>query len=128
MNTTFINTKILVAEDDDANQRVAQLFLSRHGFDVTVVATGVDAVKAAEQGAFALIIMDCQMPIMDGIEATRRIRAAGIETPIIAMTANFDGSDRERCLTAGMNDFITKPVDFGLLLDVLNKWIGGDRR
>lgn len=115
--------RILVAEDDLANQRVAELFLTRLGFEVVIAQNGEEAVRLAQKAPCALIIMDCQMPVMDGFEATRRIRASGIEVPIIAMTANFGVRDRERCLEVGMNDFVSKPVDFRLLTEALEKWI-----
>jgi signal transduction histidine kinase/CheY-like chemotaxis protein/streptogramin lyase len=106
---------ILVAEDSPVNQKLALAMLRKMGHQVTLAATGTSAVEAWKREAFDLILMDIQMPEMDGIEATRNIRAleqpGGTRTPIIAMTAHAMGGDRERCLQAGMDDHVTKPIN-----------------
>ncbi|MFP4282878.1 MAG: ATP-binding protein [Opitutales bacterium] len=107
--------RILVVEDNLTNQRVIQLMLSPLGLAVHTVANGLEAIDALRAHTFVAILMDCQMPVMDGFEATRRIRtdASGrnpADIPIIAMTANAMEGDRERCLAAGMTDYLSKPT------------------
>jgi signal transduction histidine kinase/CheY-like chemotaxis protein len=107
--------RALVAEDNTVNQLVLLRSLERYGLTVDLVANGEDAVRRCESTAYAVILMDCRMPVLDGYEATRRIRrreqAAGRHTPIIAITANAMTSDRELCEEAGMDDYLTKPID-----------------
>jgi PAS domain S-box-containing protein len=102
--------RILLAEDNPVNRKLAQILLSRLGHTVSVACNGIEAVARMDLPHFDLILMDMQMPEMDGLEATRRIRAAGHTLPIVAMTANAMESDRKRCIEAGMDDFLTKPV------------------
>jgi CheY-like chemotaxis protein len=106
---------VLLAEDNRVNQRVASAILEHSGCRVTVVANGRGAVEALRSEAFDLVVMDCQMPEMDGYEATVAIRdpASGVldpQVPIIAMTAHAVRGDRERCLAVGMDDYVVKPV------------------
>ena len=121
------NEIVLVAEDYAINQQVAQLYLEELGFASHVVSDGASAVDAAATNTYALILMDCQMPGMDGYAATAAIRAAetalGRHTPIVAMTAHAMGGDRERCLAAGMDDYISKPVDPEDMKRVLGRWL-----
>jgi CheY-like chemotaxis protein/two-component sensor histidine kinase len=120
------STRILVAEDNLTNQVVAFGLLRKLGYEeVRLAANGIEACELALAEPFDLILMDCQMPEMDGYEATRRLRAAGCTTTVVAMTANAIKGDRERCLEAGMNDYIPKPVDLRLLRGVLARWAGG---
>jgi len=120
--------RVLLAEDNATNRAVALAQLQKLGYEAHVVVNGADAVEALRQQSFDLILMDCEMPTMDGYEATRRIRATHRERlPIIAVTAQTKVEDRERCFGAGMDDFLSKPVDMKRLGAVLEKWSrGGD--
>jgi hypothetical protein len=117
-------TLILLVEDNPTNQLVAQTLLEQMGCRVHVVADGAEAIEALERVSYNLVFMDCQMPVKDGFEATRDIRrresGLGMHTPIVAMTANAMESDREKCLLAGMDDFISKPLKYMDLSNVLN--------
>lgn len=117
---------ILIAEDNLVNQKVAKGMLTRMGFDVDLAANGSEAVEATTARSYDIILMEVQMPGMDGCEATRIIRESekGMKrTPIIAMTAGVMKGDRERCLDAGMDDFVSKPVDWSSISDVFAQWI-----
>ena len=117
--------RILLVEDNLINQEVALELLRGIGLQVDLAGNGKKAVAMASETAYDLILMDIQMPIMDGLTATRQIRAsaAGRQVPILAMTANAFGEDRLRCLEAGMNDHVAKPVDPGSLYTTLVKWL-----
>jgi CheY-like chemotaxis protein/HPt (histidine-containing phosphotransfer) domain-containing protein len=120
--------RILLAEDDETNQLVASSMLKKMGFSVIIAENGKQAVESLEKGAFDIVLMDGQMPIMDGFEATREIRKQEKQenrSPIhiIALTAHAMKGDREKFITAGMNDYITKPVNKDILLEKLNNYI-----
>ena len=118
--------RILLAEDNVVNQKLALAMLTRAGYSVQIAGNGQEAVNMyiARPEDFDLIFMDVQMPVMDGIEATRHIRRQGFKnTPIIAMTAHALKGDREKCLEAGMNDYMSKPIKRDLVLEILNKWV-----
>ena len=120
------STRILLAEDNPVNQKLATIILSKAGYKVTVAANGKQALEIFTNSPndFDAILMDIQMPEMDGYEATREIRQNGFKNvPIVAMTANAMKGDRELCLEAGMNDYISKPIKREIVFQVLEKWL-----
>jgi PAS domain S-box-containing protein len=122
--TAAHSERILVAEDDPTNREVALAQLAKLGYRAEVVPGGAEAVEAVQKEAYDLVLMDCEMPGVDGLEATRRIRAsARPDIPIIAITAGAMAADRERALNAGMSDYLAKPVDLERLAEVLAKWL-----
>ncbi len=127
-NLRFDGYQLLLVEDNRINASLAIAILSDLGFAVTHVSDGSKALAAAEKDAFDLILMDCQMPVMDGFEATRRLREMmqrGVvnSCPIIALTANAMKGDREQCLAAGMQDYLTKPIKKMQLVSALAQWL-----
>jgi len=109
------------------NQLFACRLLKKLGHEVTVADNGGEALAALEHSSFDLVLMDMQMPVMDGIEATQAIRAREADSqqhlPIVALTANAVASDRERCLAAGMDDYLAKPFSLPQLMEVLERWL-----
>lgn len=121
-----LGTRVLLAEDNRINALLAKALLERNGCDVVCVANGEEAYEAVKATPYDLIFMDFHMPIMDGLEASRKIRALGnqyAQIPIIALTAAAMEEDRRLCITAGMDDFITKPLDANALTNIVNKWL-----
>ncbi len=118
--------KVLLVEDNPINQQVALEILRDAGLDVSLAEHGKKAVEMAERNRFDAILMDLQMPVMEGLEATRRIRQKDANTPIIAMTAHAMREEVERCLQAGMNDHTSKPIDANTLFATLLRWICPD--
>ena len=117
---------MLVVEDNDVNRQVALAMLHRLHCDVTMVEGGQEGAEQAIRGGFDLVLMDCQMPIVDGFEATRRIREQqhpSQRTPIVALTANALQGDRERCMAAGMDDYLTKPFSRDRLQEMIERWV-----
>jgi len=130
------NYRLLLVEDNNINQQVALGVLEDLGLTADTAIDGIDALhmlkSSKQEQTYNLVLMDCQMPEMDGYEATRRIRAgkAGADyqsIPIIAITANAMAGDREKCLAAGMNDYLSKPIDAELLLETLMKWLPSEK-
>ena len=115
--------RILVAEDNVTNREVALAQLGKLGYHADAVDNGAQAVQALEHGGYDLVLMDCEMPVMDGYEATRHIRLLHPGIPIVALTADAMSGDRDKCLKEGMNDYLAKPVDLSLLAEVLAKWL-----
>ena len=118
--------RVLVVEDNPVNQMVLKGLLTKQGYDVSTADNGAKAVEWVKANPVDAILMDCQMPVMDGFQATREIRqlpepAASI--PIIAVTANAMSQDRERCLAAGMNDYTSKPIDAKTLNKKIIYWV-----
>jgi CheY-like chemotaxis protein len=122
---------VLVAEDNVVNQRVATLLLERLGCVVDIARDGAQAVEMWSHRTYDVVLMDCQMPEKDGFEATAAIRRAergiGTHIPIIAMTANAMTGDRERCLRAGMDSYLSKPVTVEQASRALHEFTGGNR-
>jgi PAS domain S-box-containing protein len=116
--------RILVAEDNATNQIVVRGMLKLAGYmDVTLAEHGQQVLDAVARERFDLILMDCRMPVMDGYEASSRLRAGGHRLPIIAVTANVSGEQRQKCLAAGMDDFLSKPMDAAQLTRMLDRWL-----
>ncbi len=114
---------ILIVEDNLVNQKLAERVLVKLGYKPDLATNGLEALKVLEQRKYNVILMDVQMPVMDGLETTKRIRSKpGVKSIIIAMTANAMQGDREECLQAGMDDYISKPIRLEILIDVLEKW------
>jgi two-component system sensor histidine kinase BarA len=124
---------ILVVEDDAVNQAIVCGMLERAGYLSSVAVDGTSALELLSRHSFDLVLMDWQMPDMDGLEVTRRLRAGAVGrigkiVPIVALTANAFAEDRTACLAAGMNDFLTKPVLASALQATVARWIGGAQR
>ena len=119
--------RILLAEDNPINQRLAERVLAKFGVEIEIVSNGRESLAPARSGRFDLVLMDCQMPEMDGFEATARIRQweadHGGRVPVIAMTANAMAGDRQRCLDSGMDDYISKPFKPEVLRQLLVRWL-----
>ena len=123
-----LSGRLLVAEDNEVNQAVVREMVEQLGCELEIVGTGQAAIDAVKQGDFDIVLMDCQMPVLDGYEATAQIRAYEAEqgreaVPIIAMTANALRGDKDRCVAAGMVDYLSKPFDSADLADVLFRWL-----
>jgi CheY-like chemotaxis protein len=117
--------KILVAEDNPVNQKLILSILKKLGYIATLAENGALAYEAATKENFDIIIMDLQMPVMDGLDASRKIKSSDAINPkpiIIALTANAMTGDKERCLEAGMDDYMTKPIQIKVLEENIKKW------
>jgi CheY-like chemotaxis protein/HPt (histidine-containing phosphotransfer) domain-containing protein len=117
------DVRVLVAEDNPVNQKVAVRQLEHLGIAADAVANGIEAVEATSRSDYAMVLMDVQMPEMDGIAATRELRRRGAVVPIVALTANALAGDRERCIQAGMDDYLAKPIAESELMRVLNRFL-----
>ena len=124
MRPNLDSLRVLLAEDNEVNQRLATALLEKHGHAVSTAANGIEAISAFETGQFDLILMDVQMPLMDGLEAAASIRAkeqlAGGHIPIIALTAHAMREDRDRCIQAGMDEYVSKPINIHTLLSIVD--------
>jgi CheY-like chemotaxis protein len=121
---------VLIVEDNPVNQLVLKTSLLKLGFNVICASNGAEGVAALEQHPVDLVLMDCQMPVMDGYEATRRIRelpAPKCLVPVVAITANAMSRDRDMCIEAGMNDYLSKPSNGRVLHEMMCKWVPGVR-
>jgi len=123
----YLSGKVLLAEDNKDNQELLLLYLNRMGIDVTVVTNGQLAIEAVRDKDFDLILMDMQMPVMGGLEATELIRKKGYDVPVIALTANAMKEDKVRCYEAGCNGFLSKPVDASILSETLEKYLEANK-
>ncbi len=120
------DVRVLIAEDNSTNRQVALALLKKLGLAADAVNDGQQAFEALGSTSYDLVLMDMQMPVLDGVDATRKIRGSDLECrdlPIVALTANAMVSDRKRCTNAGMNDYLTKPIDVRALADMLERWL-----
>ena len=115
--------RLLVAEDNPINQVIIEGLLEHLGYETDIANDGHEVVEMALSGGYALVLMDVEMPGQDGYEATRELRQRGLDLPIIAMTAYAMAEDRKRCLDAGMDDFLTKPIEMALLGETVARWV-----
>lgn len=124
--TVHAEARVLLVEDNEVNQLVATRMLAKLGYrNVQQAFTGREAVDACTRQAFDIVLMDCQMPVMDGWEATTRLRQMGLKVPIVAFTASATSTDRDRCMAAGMDDYMTKPIELEILADKMQRWLAG---
>ena len=119
--------KLLLVEDNSDNQKLVMRLLQKHGYVCDVASNGLEAVKKFSEQSYLAVLMDCQMPLMDGFDATRAIRKHELEerrrTPIVALTAHALPEDRKKCLAAGMDDYVSKPIKEGCLLEAIERWL-----
>jgi len=118
--------RVLLAEDNPTTQSLIAILMQQMGFDLAIVDNGQAAIDYLEDKQVDLILMDCQMPILDGFKATAHLRARGVTTPVVALTAYARAEDEEQCLAAGMNDFLSKPFRQNDLREVLFRWFGAE--
>lgn len=124
---TKVGARVLLVEDNPVNQDVAMGMLEQLGCEVVLATNGKNAVDMSNKEKYDIVLMDCQMPTMDGYEATRRMKQDGslnAPTPVVALTANAMAGDREKCLEAGMDDYVSKPVRTQVLSHMIEKWVG----
>lgn len=120
--------KVLLVEDNDTNRELVVELLWRVGIAADVAVNGLEGVQKVQKGQYGLVLMDCQMPVMDGLEATRAIRQnpSFADLPVVALTANVLAGEREKCLLAGMSDYLAKPIDLQMFYRVLTRWLAPD--
>lgn len=122
-NIHALKGKILLAEDSLDNQHLISMYVENTGAEITVVSNGEEAVEQGLSHDFDLVLMDMQMPVMDGIEAIELLRASGFSKPIVTLTANVMLEDKQRCINAGADDFLSKPIDIPMFYRMLNKYL-----
>ena len=119
---------MLLVEDNKVNLMFASKLLSTTDLEVVIAHDGQEAIERWQEGGIDLVLMDCQMPVMDGWQATDKIRElekeVGTHTPVIALTANALKGDRSKCLAAGMDDYLAKPIDRATVIQMLRRWLG----
>ena len=115
--------KILIAEDNLISQEISLRLLKKAGYQAAIVSNGVEVIQACASSHYDLILMDCQMPGMDGYEATQKLRLKGSAIPIIALTANSFEADRDRCIQSGMSDYLTKPIQHEVIIKTIDHWL-----
>jgi CheY-like chemotaxis protein len=123
---SFRGTRVLVVEDMQVNQLLMNKIFERLGCTAEMAKNGIEAVDKMKNSVYDIVFMDCQMPEMDGFEAThivRQMEPGGVHTPIVALTADAMTGDREKCLKAGMDDYLNKPFRFEQIADMLRKWV-----
>lgn len=126
LGKTFEAVSVLIVEDEVTNQIIARHMFEKLGCHVDILANGQQALETDSK--YDLIFMDLQMPVLDGLAATQGLRKKGVSTPIIALTANAMQGDREHCLEAGMDDYISKPVELDKLEKVIARWVQGKKQ
>ena len=114
--------KILLVEDNEVNKMLVLELLQEEDYQVSTASNGQEALDILDKEKFECVLMDCQMPIMDGYQATRAIRKMGNTVPIIGLTADAMSGDKKKCIDAGMNDYSSKPFKIRELLSLLDKW------
>jgi len=125
-NDSSISSKILLVDDDELTRRMMGLVMSNKGYDLDTAANGIEAIEAVQSQSYDIVLMDLQMPLMDGFEATAEIRnweADSRHTPIVALTAMLYGDEKQRCLNSGMDDCILKPFSMEMLFNLIEFYI-----
>ena len=120
----MFNGNVLVAEDNPSNQKLIAILLQKMGFEVTLADNGVQALEECGSQSFDIILMDMQMPTMNGYDATRQLRSQGVKTPIIAVTANAMTGDEEKCIDVGCDGYLSKPIDRNKLQELIGQHLG----
>ena len=120
----FLDVHVLVVDDDDLIRLITTTLLRSLGYaNITTADNGEQAVTACEHTSFDLVLMDCDMPVLNGVDATRALRSLGFSAPIIAFTATVTPAQKHKCLQAGMNDFLPKPADVTALGAMVQRWL-----
>jgi len=122
--TMMYNGKVLVVEDNPSNQKLMAIFLQRMGLEVVPAGDGTEAVECCGEQSFDIILMDMQMPNLNGYDATRQLRSQGVKTPIIAVTANAMSGDEQKCMDVGCNGYLSKPIDRSKLDELIAQYLG----
>lgn len=121
--TAMYSGKVLVAEDNPSNQKLIAILLQKMGLEVTLADDGIEAVEKCDSEQFDIILMDMQMPNMNGYDATRKLRSEGLKIPIIAVTANAMTGDEQKCMDVGCNGYLSKPIDRCKLDELVSRYL-----